>query len=215
MGNDGRLTLWNDCAIGHEAEYEAWYQGEHLIERLGVPGFMRGRRYQAIEAAPEYFTYYETTSPDVLTSPSYLERGNNPTPFTRKIMSGTFINLSRTICKCQFSTGGMRGAYAVTLRLSQTVDDFSLFGSMDHLTQTLGVARTEIWTSAEDRNLSPSHEESLRGGDEKISICLFVETLREKDAREIAATLTGISERHAMDLGIYQFLCELTHNEPA
>ena len=177
MGNDGRLTLWNDCAIGHEAEYEAWYQGEHLIERLGVPGFMRGRRYQAIEAAPEYFTYYETTSPDVLTSPSYLERGNNPTPFTRKIMSGTFINLSRTICKCQFSTGGMRGAYAVTLRHSQM--------------------------------------ESLRGGDDKISICLFVETLREKDAREIAATLTEISERHAMDIGIYQFLCELTHNEPA
>ena len=62
MGNDGRLTLWNDCAIGHEAEYEAWYQGEHLIERLGVPGFMRDRCYQAIEAAPEYFTYHGTKS---------------------------------------------------------------------------------------------------------------------------------------------------------
>jgi len=46
--------------------------------------------------------------------------------------------------------------------------------------------------------MSPSHEESLRGGDEKISIYLFVETLRDKDAREIAATLTEISERHAM-----------------
>ena len=100
MGNDGRLTLWNDCAIGHEAEYEAWYQGEHLIERLGVPGFMRGRRYRAIEAAPEYFTHHETTSPDVLTSPYYLERVKNLTPFTRKIMPGIFINLSRRICKC-------------------------------------------------------------------------------------------------------------------
>ena len=60
----GRLTLWNDFAIGHEGEYEAWYQDEHLNERLGVPGFMRGRRYQVIEAAPEYLAIVANLSGD-------------------------------------------------------------------------------------------------------------------------------------------------------
>jgi hypothetical protein len=30
----GILAIWNDCAAGHEAEFEAWFQGEHLLERL-------------------------------------------------------------------------------------------------------------------------------------------------------------------------------------
>ena len=43
-GSDhGILAIWHDCAPGREAEFEAWYQQEHLIERLAVPGFLFGR----------------------------------------------------------------------------------------------------------------------------------------------------------------------------
>jgi len=35
-------------AASREAEFEAWFQGEHLQERLAVPGFLFGRRYAAI-----------------------------------------------------------------------------------------------------------------------------------------------------------------------
>ena len=50
MSTTGILALWNDCAKGKEALYERWYQTEHLAERLAIPGILRGRRYQAIEA---------------------------------------------------------------------------------------------------------------------------------------------------------------------
>ena len=40
----GILAIFNDCHTGREAEFEAWFQGEHLLERLGVPGFLFGRR---------------------------------------------------------------------------------------------------------------------------------------------------------------------------
>ena len=30
----GILAIFNDCRAGREAEFEAWFQGEHLIERL-------------------------------------------------------------------------------------------------------------------------------------------------------------------------------------
>ena len=46
MIGDGILALWNDCEASHEDAYEDWYQGEHLAERLAVPGFRRGRRMQ-------------------------------------------------------------------------------------------------------------------------------------------------------------------------
>ena len=78
MSPKGILALWNDCAKGKEALYERWYQTEHLAERLAIPGSLRGRRYQAVNAIHGYFTYYETATPEVLISEPYLEILNNP-----------------------------------------------------------------------------------------------------------------------------------------
>jgi len=44
----GILAIWNDCRAGREAEFEAWFQGEHLLERLAVPGFLFARRRKLI-----------------------------------------------------------------------------------------------------------------------------------------------------------------------
>ena len=43
----GILAAWNDCAPEGLAEYEHWY-AHHLAERVGVPGFREGRRYEAV-----------------------------------------------------------------------------------------------------------------------------------------------------------------------
>jgi hypothetical protein len=77
-----------------------------LRERVGLPGFRFGRRYIAVAGtSPRYFTYYETETPDALASPVYLERGANPTPMTRHIMTAVFRNMSRTICRRTRSAG--------------------------------------------------------------------------------------------------------------
>jgi hypothetical protein len=47
----GILAIFNDVRAGREAEFEAWFQGEHLQERLAVPGFLFGRRHEAIAAS--------------------------------------------------------------------------------------------------------------------------------------------------------------------
>ena len=57
MNEPGILAIFNDCRRGHEAEFEGWFQGEHLIERLGVPGFLFGRRHQAISGDTGYFNF--------------------------------------------------------------------------------------------------------------------------------------------------------------
>ena len=94
----GILAIFNDCRAGREAEFEAWFQGEHLLERLAVPGFLFGRRHAAISGSSGYFNFYLAESPAILTSKPYIERLDNPTPMTRKVMSEIFLNMNRTVC---------------------------------------------------------------------------------------------------------------------
>ena len=84
MHGSGVLAVWNDCAVGSEETYEKWYQTEHLPERLSIPGFKNGRRYQALRGSPMYFTWYEVDTPSVLRSAEYVHRLSNPTVWTKK-----------------------------------------------------------------------------------------------------------------------------------
>ena len=208
MTKQGILALWQDCVAGQEPELERWYQSEHLAERLGVPGFLRGRRYEAADAPQQYFTYYETETPEVLVSPAYRERLDNPTPLTQKIMSDVFLKMSRTICRVERRAGEIRGAWAVTAKLS---DPAALDGSdlPDRLAAETGVARTELWVAADDVAPPPSDEEKLRGGDDRIKACLFVETLRESDAHAAMRAITDGLTDAIDETGLYRFMCEL------
>ncbi len=203
----GILAIWNDCAGGHEDEYEAWYMWEHLPERMAVPGFRRGRRYEAVTGKPRFFTYYETDSPAVLSSPDYLARLDDPTPLTRRIMSGIFTNIDRTIFRRIVLSGEMRGSFAVTARFAGDPGEDHLTRAATMVSTEDGVARAEAWLAAGLPDLEMSAEESLRGGDRHIAACLFVETLRERDATAIRRQ---ISEHWGpeSETGIYRLLGE-------
>jgi len=56
----GVLAIWNGLAPGYDAEFVEWHVKEHIPERVGVPGFLRARRYFAVDGAPAYFNFYET-----------------------------------------------------------------------------------------------------------------------------------------------------------
>src|SRR5271169_1860290 len=149
MADFGILAIWNDCVAGREAEFEAWFQGEHLLERLAVPGFLYGRRHAAISGSSGYFNFYVVESPAVLTSKLYLERLDNPTPMTRKVMSEIFINMNRTVCHRTLRRGGFRGAYAVTARFDDQPDMAALTRLSDTLVRDPVVAACEIWAAVD------------------------------------------------------------------
>jgi hypothetical protein len=89
------LAIWFDVASSDRVELDAWYARQHLPERLSVPGFLRGRRYAATGGGRGFFTLYETRDAGVLSSPAYLERLDNPTDWTRKVLP-TFRGMTRT-----------------------------------------------------------------------------------------------------------------------
>jgi hypothetical protein len=203
----GILAIFNDCRSGREAEFETWFQGEHLQERLAVPGFLFGRRHQAISGSSGYFNFYLVETPAVLTSKAYLERLDNPTPMTRKVMSEIFINMNRTVCHRTLRRGAFRGAYAVTVRFNDVPDIGGLIRLSDVLVRNPGIAACEIWTAVDPTGQPVSIEEKLRGGDKKIKACLMVDTLRQSDAEKLG-------ERFAKDfigaeVGVFHVLCQL------
>jgi len=46
----GAMVFWNDVIAEGEADFNHWHVFEHIPERVGVPGFLRGRRYVAVAA---------------------------------------------------------------------------------------------------------------------------------------------------------------------
>jgi hypothetical protein len=212
---NGILAIWHDCVAGAEPDYESWYTSEHLVERLNVPGFLRGWRYEAVDADPRFFTYYDTETVEVLSSPAYLERLDHPTPWTRRIMQSAFRLVSRTVCELTACSGALAGSHVVTLRWDTGVRPSAPGEVAMRLAGCDEVARAQAWTAA--RTQTPQTEEArVRGGqDALIGGAIVADCLREADARAVSARLASEGYLDALGcadrctIGIYRLLCML------
>jgi hypothetical protein len=110
------LGFWTDIVPEAEGDFNRWYAEQHFPERLSVPGFLRGRRYQSSRGVPKYFTLYETERPEVLRSPAYMERLNNPTDWTRRVLPN-MRNAIRNAYRLLHTVGGEDGRAGVALRI--------------------------------------------------------------------------------------------------
>ncbi|HEX6296323.1 MAG TPA: hypothetical protein VFZ74_07060 [Burkholderiales bacterium] len=169
LGN-AAIAIWCQIDASLRAEHDAWHSGEHLPERLAIPGFLRGRRCRAVNEAAEwpYFILYEVRDASVMTSPAYLERLNSPTPWSRKIFAS--CRLSRTLCRVVESRGRGVGGMVLTLRDPGEVPLLELLS----LQGVTAAHRLERDASVERPRTS---EESLRagGGDASVEGLLVVE----------------------------------------
>ena len=115
LAGEGAVAIWHDIAPEGRAAFYAWHGEEHMPERVGIPGFVRGRRYVAIDADLEFFNLYEAQSPQVLTGADYRNRLNAPTPWTRETVRH-FSRVSRSICRVAATFGRGHGGLAATWR---------------------------------------------------------------------------------------------------
>ena len=142
LDGTGVLAIWSDAVPEHEDEFNDWYTSQHLPERVGVPGFRRGRRY--VKDTPgelRYFTLYECATIEVLASAPYLERLNNPTDWTRRAMP-FFRNGSRAAMVVASSAGAGIGGLAATIQFTPAADR---------------AADLQSWIAATGRTLRESH----------------------------------------------------------
>jgi hypothetical protein len=115
VAGEGAVAIWHDIAPEGRAEFYAWHGREHMPERVGIPGFLRGRRYVAIEADLAYFNLYEAQTVEVLKGQDYTARVNAPTPWTLAAVKH-FRSVARAICRVVHSGGPAQGGLMATLR---------------------------------------------------------------------------------------------------
>lgn len=115
LAGQGAIAIWNDITPEGRANFYAWHGCQHVPERVGIPGFLRGRRYVAIHGSPEYFTLYEAESPQVLVGQDYANRLNNPTPWTLESIRH-FRNVARSLCRVAVTLGQGQGGLIATWR---------------------------------------------------------------------------------------------------
>jgi hypothetical protein len=98
--NRGLLLTLTEPPAAMEEEFNAWYDQEHLAERLAIPGFRSATRWVA--AVPpgqgKYLATYELDSLQVLSSPQYLQRFQNQTPWSRRCL-GKAVVFKRWACE--------------------------------------------------------------------------------------------------------------------
>jgi hypothetical protein len=98
--NRGLLLTMTEPPPAMEEEFNAWYDDEHMAERLAIPGFRSARRWVADVAPGEgkYLATYELDSPGVLQSAAYLARFQNQTPWSRRCL-GKAVVFRRWACE--------------------------------------------------------------------------------------------------------------------
>jgi hypothetical protein len=176
----GMLIVWTNAAAGQEDEFNAWYSREHLGDRVSVPGFRNGARYLALRGDPKYLAVYETETPEVLSTPTYRERLNQPTPWTRRIMPH-FRDTIRCTCSVIAQAGLGTGGYLRTYRLDPAPGQKDPL--RDALTGTLAraaleppaVARVRVAELTAPAATASTAETAMRGADRTVSFTVLID----------------------------------------
>jgi hypothetical protein len=203
LGN-GILAIWNDIAPGGEAEFNHWHTREHVPERVGVPGFLRGRRYVAVSGTPRYFTLYETEAVDTLAGPAYLARLNDPTPWTQRVLP-LFRNTNRTACRVTLTLGRGVGGALATLRLGPTPGhEEALRAGLTTTTLPLlldrpGLVGVHLCEADVATTRVRTEERALRGQEDEVARWVILAEGTEPDVveaacRDLLGRTTGMAE---------------------
>jgi hypothetical protein len=116
LAGKGMLLTSMDIDSADDAEFNRWYDREHLEERVAIPGFLEARRYIAHQGRPKYLSLYSTESFEVLDSPAYRTALANQTDRSKANIA-RFKNMIRAVARITVSRGQGRGAALGIVRL--------------------------------------------------------------------------------------------------
>jgi hypothetical protein len=193
------VAMWCDVAFEVREEFDHWHAHEHMPERLGIPGFLRGSRWVA-EQGSGYFILYEVQSEAVLTSAAYLERLNNPTPWSRRMMPH-HRNMVRGLCRIEASYGSGLGQAMLTRRFSaeqRKADALRawLSGVLGALPARKGVTASFLLRSIA-QPAAATAEQRLRGGDRPPDWVALVNGYSMQALAALAAEELSEAQLHA------------------
>lgn len=218
----GVLAIWNGMKPGFEAQFTRWHVEEHIPERVGLPGFERGRRYIAVDGHPKFFNFYETTQRSDLESPTYKERLNNPTPWTLDTVKH-FTDTSRTLCDVKVTRGIGQGPFIETIALDTTRADADLMmameGVLDQAAAQAGIVGLHLLRGHIGQDQTMTEEKKLRGvPDQEVAWLLLVEAIDADPILNLRSEILSDKALHdagftAIKRGLYRLQFCLSKHE--
>jgi hypothetical protein len=187
------VAMWWDIAPEVKSEWEDWHSREHMPERVGIPGFLRGTRWIALSGEPSYFVLYEAARLATITAGAYVERLNNPTPWSQ-IMMPHHRNMVRSLCRVRATFGrGVAHALA-TIRFSASprsktsLSKWLAADALPKLPERKGLTGAHLLESQPMSGAPQTTEQKMRGKDAQadwvVLVCGF-------DADVVKAVVTN------------------------
>jgi hypothetical protein len=182
------------------SEHDDWHTHEHLPERLSIPGFLRGTRWVALHGDPRYLVLYEVAELATLTSPAYLERLNEPSAWTSKMMPH-YRRMSRGFCLVTGSFGLGTGHVSVVLRFNPrsgadiSLRHWLLQDLLPQLEGKAGIGSGHLLEGAITPQMT--NEQRIRGADANVDWALLVTGYREAALADFLRDVVGALEQRA------------------
>jgi hypothetical protein len=183
------VVIWNDIKEEMRDEFVQWHSIEHLPERVSIPGFISGQRWYGEHASPQYLTTYVTQNTGVLTSDAYIQRLNDPTPWTLKTVAA-FRNTCRAAGEVIWESGSKKGygGHILAIRITELEDLTILTEHLNFLANSpeqcfAELLRARLVLTTPTASQLPTAERAVRTGDQnEPNLVLLLESFSGEDA---------------------------------
>ena len=209
----GALLNWGGVLPKHDLDYNLWHSLEHMPERMSLKGFLRAFRCVGLKGTngnDKYFMMYDVKNKDILSSKQYLNRLNNPTDWTSKILS-KYVHPSRAICeviKTKSLTNGLSGFFVTIRYLSKNNDIKNFYNISDEIMSKNGIFSIHCFQSDRESSLIKTKEKVIRSfqgnKDEIIDYAVVIECLNINKVKKFVLNNLKIKSDKNIKINYYQ-----------
>ncbi|WP_322026508.1 DUF4286 family protein [Burkholderia sp. BCC1977] len=194
----GQLCVWTDIDSAHEADFNAWYDREHMQERVAIPGFTHARRFRATDGGPrKYLAMYVTDTLDVFRSDAYRRAFTQQTAWSLanfERMTGT----QRRVGDLTIEAGDGEGMHLALFVLPpERIDVPHLRERFDAALREPGIHATRLFRTAPDLSAPIGAEAAARPVADAL---VLIEGSDAVATRRVAAAIAGHDDVRTFDL---------------
>ena len=149
------LCIWTGIDPQHEADFNQWYDREHMLERVSIAGFQYARRFKCLDGGERpYLALYTTRNLGVFRADQYQNAFNHQTEWSQRNFA-RMRDTQRRVGELRVERGGGEGgALSLFILPSEKVNDERIASLLDEA--VVGEELTSATMLVTDPSLSVS-----------------------------------------------------------